>query len=64
MILFPANDNTKYYNIHYEYLLRLLEQCDKIKFGNPTVVDKTRFTIDFNGKTVLIDFSDFLSEFL
>jgi len=59
MIIFPRDEKTKYYKIHYQYLLNILKRHDVIELGPPTALDTTRFIITIDDQEVLIDFSDF-----
>jgi len=59
MIIFPRDEKTKYYKVHYQYILNILKRHDVIELGPPTALDTTRFVITIDGQEVLIDFSDF-----
>jgi len=54
MIRFPKNENTRYYKIHYQYLLNVLSEYHQIR-----LVSSPGFILEIEGKSVLIDFSDF-----
>ena len=62
MIIFPRDENTRYYKTHYMYLLNIIKRCVKapssLKLGPPTGFNGSKFIIDWNEKKVLIDFCD------
>jgi len=59
MIKFPKNENTKYYEIHYQYLLNVLREYHTIELVPATNLGKTKFVIKIEDNVILIDFNDF-----
>ena len=60
MIIFPRNENTKYYKTHYQYLYNIISKFEEVELGPPTDFSGSKFTIDWHGKNILIDFCDLL----
>jgi len=60
-ILFPngAIKKPKYYNCHYKFILNIFEYLGfEIEYCPPTQLDIPRFTLQIDGETIVIDFSD------
>ena len=59
-IKFPRREKQRYYRYHYTFLLNVFKEagCD-IELCPSTELDTTRYTINIDGKDVLIDVSDF-----
>lgn len=59
-IIFPKNNNTKYYNTHYKFIIDLAKfEKIPITYCESTTLDEPRFTIKVNDKLIVIDFYDF-----
>lgn len=60
-IFFPRKEYQRYYKYHYTFFLKLFEYAGlNIEFCPSTEIDAVRFTVNIDGKEVLIDFSDHL----
>lgn len=59
-IKFPKNIGQHYYRYHYTFLLNVFKEAGiDIELCPSTELDTTRYTINIDGKDVLIDISDF-----
>ena len=60
-IIFPRDEGQHYYRYHYTFFLKLFQYAGiDIEYSPSTELDRVRFTINVDGKEVLIDFSDHL----
>lgn len=58
-IIFPKNENTKYYESHYAFILNSAKYLDlNIEYSEPRIIHQSRFAMTINNKDVIIDFRD------
>ena len=58
-VIFPIDKGQRYYKIHYQYLLDIFKYNKvNIELSSNDELDSVRFTINVDGKEVLVDFSD------
>ncbi len=58
-ILFPKEENQKYYKIHYQYILNLFKRCGiDIEYTIIPEINETAFKCFIDGKEIIFDFAD------
>ena len=64
-IKFPKNVGQHYYRLHYQFLLNVFKDAGiEVEMCPNTELDQVRFTINIDGKYILIDFSDHTALYL